>query len=355
MGTQVYNLDGAGNTITSTLTGTSRGLDVNLVNPGAVGGNVGINAASNTVSAVQSGAWSATVGIAAGSNTVSAVQSGGWNVGINAASNTVSAVQSGGWNVGIAGASNTVSAVQSGAWTVSLGASTTISAVQSGVWTVGASLTTKDVFLSGTASVQGTVGISGTVSAFITNTGTAAIPSHLSTVTATSPLPITMAARDVFLSGTASVAGNVGLTSGSQTIGAAVVSGTSTAALPTYLQVGRVVDDSGTTRTVLYTMASLTAPNTTTVIVAAPGANLKIHVLGCMAVVNATSSAYFLDGNQSLSTKLAGAAVFQPGGGFVFQASPVGQFVCSSNTAPGVIFNSGTAADFAVKYITASA
>ena len=94
MGTQVYILDGQGNTITSSLVGLARGLDVNVL------------------------------------NTITAELEAGAGVGIS----TVTATSP-----------------------------------------LGVSLTTKDVVLSGTASVQGTVGISGTVSAFITNTAVAVV------------------------------------------------------------------------------------------------------------------------------------------------------------------------------------
>ena len=405
--TKNYQHDGQGNTISSTLVGGSRGMDVNVLNTITAeldaGSGVGISTitataplgvslttkdvilsgtvsafitntgataipfnlstftagvpvtislgASTTVSAVQSGAWSVTVGIAAGSNTVSAIL----------ATSTVQAPLPVSLSSAVPAGANTIGAVLISGTTTSriptspdtattiIVATTTnappfnLSTFTAGV-PLAVSLTAKDIILTSGSATIGAVLVSGTT--------TASVPGNLATVTAASPLGVSLTTKDVVLSGTASVVGTVALTGGAAQAGAWSVSsvqqGTwSIAALPV---IGVVYDSSMTSRAVQFTFTSL-ATNGIATLVAAQGASLTVQVLSYTIVVNTGVTANLIDAATTAAKKAGGA--FAANGGIACGWNPGGWFKSQTNQALAIQFSASGGADVAITFIAA--
>lgn len=119
--------DGAGNALTSQVSGIRRALDVGI-----------------DVAGVQVDPRTRTWNLSSGSDSVASAQSGSWTTGrtwtIGSGTDSVSSVQSGSWTTGrtwsLVNTSDSVNAVQSGSWTVLQGAAPW-SVSQSGTWTTG--------------------------------------------------------------------------------------------------------------------------------------------------------------------------------------------------------------------------
>lgn len=214
----------------------------------------------------------------------------------------------------------------------------TVGAAQAGVWSVSSvQQGTWNVNLTSSSATIGAVIISGTTTSLIPITGT------------------------VSISGTASVVGNVGLTSGSQTIGAVVISGTTTAAIPSSLQAGtnraggfydigkQIIDEVPTVRTVNYSFTNASALGNTQV-VAAQGAGVRIRLLSAMAVATLPVSLKF----QSNATDVSATFPVGANGGFVLPMNHHGWFQTGANEPLNFNLNTGTAVGVNVVWVQAT-
>lgn len=292
-----------------------------------------------------------TSAIPAGANTIGAVIVSGTTsaaLPMNLATNTASL----GMTVGIAPASSTVSAVQSGSWSVAISGTASVFgnvSLTSGSATIGAVIVsgtttsrlpiTGDIVLSGTASVAGTVGISGTVSVIgniSLTSGSATIGAVVISGTTSSRLPVTPDTATVIIVGTSTsapplnlftitassplaaslTAKDIVLTSGSARIGAV------------YEISGQIVDENGVLKTVQrnFTNASSIGDNQ---VVPAQGANVRIRVLSAVVVAGGALAVTFRSG----STAITAGFPLGANGGFIMPNNPHGWFQTDTNSA----------------------